>query len=195
MDNQSLEIILLVLMVGCGAAYWMKTNSAHMPTQPQQIQQPYQPWPTPPVQPQMPPPNVQPTPPVQPLAPPTTYAQALEQAKQTNKKIFLLFSRANCPACSDLAVTLANPKVKEQLNQFIVYKVNTLQDTEKLSQQFQISAVPTYFQIDPNGQVVSKNAGSMKPANFIQWLGGVVVIEERRPRLFERLFRVIDENI
>jgi thioredoxin-related protein len=100
----------------------------------------------------------------------TDYAEALKQAKQTNKPIMMLISTKTCPWCRKLeSQTLS----KIQVNQYIQKNYIPLSVIEKKSiypKKFLSPVVPMIYFINKNEEIINRLAGYMPSDIFLQKL-------------------------
>ncbi len=141
----------------------------------------------PPVDPKPQPPKPQVLPSV-----PTSYAQALQIAKQQKKDVLLFFGADWCKYCEEMKNgALKNSKVKEKMKKFVYYYVDT--DKERaLATKFDVSRIPVYIILDANNEQAKKTGRGKKDArSFERWLSGGGEIRpdflpKRRPRFVVR---------
>lgn len=170
MENKKSLLALVVIILGLAIAYFYFNPVAQSMPQPQQQQQ--QPWqpqqPVPPTtpEPQQQPPQQQPVPPGK----IDSYEAALRAAKAANKQVYLYFTASWCTWCQKFErETLSSPRVQNELNNYIVYKVDV--DKERaLATKYGISGVPAHKVIDANEKTIKSGQGFKGEAAFILWL-------------------------
>lgn len=168
-----LLVAVLLLSVGLFAAWkWKSNHPAHNVPQQNWQQWPNQTPQTPPVTPN--PLPQQPSPPSQPQSPmpqPKTYAEAISQAKQSGKQVFLYFGTDWCGHCKEMkAKTFSDPQVKTELGRFIVLIADANKEKQAAS-KYQVISYPTYLIIDANETELKRAVGFKSPAEFNQWIG------------------------
>lgn len=102
-----------------------------------------------------------------------TFAEALQKAKQENKLVFLDAYASWCGPCKRLSREMFP---REDVGSFFnKHFVSFKQDMEKgeglqLRKKYPVSAFPTLFFIDPNGEVITKIKGAPRKAeDFINF--------------------------
>lgn len=99
-----------------------------------------------------------------------SWNEALQQAKEQGKPIFLDVSASWCGPCKMLkAKTFPNKEVGEFYNANFI---NVAVDGEKgegveLARKYQIKGYPSLIYIDSNGQLIAQTAGYHNPVQFI----------------------------
>ncbi|GAB4305832.1 MAG: hypothetical protein Kow0019_00100 [Methanobacteriaceae archaeon] len=99
------------------------------------------------------------------------YDTALQEAKQTNKPIFIDFYTEWCGACQMLdQETFSNPQVMEKLNSnYVLLKVDIDRNPE-LASQYQIYSIPTIVIIDSKGQIIMRQEGYIPPDQILNFI-------------------------
>ena len=107
----------------------------------------------------------------QPLRTPESYDQALEMARAAEKSVFLFFEADWCSWCKKMKEdTLSKAEVKQALDGYIVYHVNT--DHEyKIAKKYGVSGIPVSAVVTDEEEVIKKKSGYMEAKPFIRWLG------------------------
>ncbi len=107
------------------------------------------------------------------------YDQALQQAKATNKPVFLNFTGVTCTNCRWMESNmLATPEVKKVLDNFVLAELYTDRQTPEderhgqiQEKQFGTVALPLYVVVTPDGKELSKFPGLTRDKNeFIRFL-------------------------
>lgn len=100
---------------------------------------------------------------------PTSYSEALNLSKNSNKLLFLFFDANDCSWCDKMKTeTLSSPKIKSILNDYVVYICNA--DAERaIAVQYGVQSTPSYFIVN-NGKIANKGKGYKKIDEFIRWL-------------------------
>jgi len=107
------------------------------------------------------------------------YLAKLEVMKQTNRKMFLLFTMQGCGACTVLKYTLQyDDRIQSILNNFEQLSVDATTTQTDLTNKFNVYSYPFYLIIDKDENIVGKNMGCDAingPANtFLSWIGGLI---------------------
>lgn len=161
MDKNKLIALVVVLFVGSGVTYWLKSSHHEQVAPPNWNQQE-----------QVPPPS-EIKPEEKPDAPvagqPKTYAEALKLSAQTGKKVFIYFSADWCGKCREMTPTFSDPVVKTALAEYVDYKLNVDREKE-VARKYKIPAIPHYIIIDANEKVYNEGAGVRNPEQFLRWL-------------------------
>lgn len=170
MDDSRSVLSLVAIILGLAVAYFyfQEINSESPPPQQQQQQQPWQPPVTP--EPPQPPETPEQPPQQEPPRQINSYKDALAAAKATNKQIYLYFSASWCTWCKKFSSeTLSSPRVQNELDNYIVYKVDV--DKERtLASKYGVSGIPAHRVIDANEQTIKSGSGYKGEAAFILWL-------------------------
>jgi thioredoxin 1 len=96
---------------------------------------------------------------------------ALQEAKNTNKMVFVDFYADWCPYCKKLDEnTFTDPTVQQKLTQsYVLLKI----DTEKnpgASSQYQIYGLPTMLVLNADGQEIKRIEGYQTPDQLLSQL-------------------------
>ena len=176
MKNNILLVIILTLGLGLFAAHEIKNLKKDGTDFPNND---FPNNPVPPANNPFPPivnPNPVTPPPATPPAPitnPTSYQEAVQLSKQTNKKIVLMFSADWCMWCKKFkAETLPNSSVQNALKNYIFFIVDADQDKSTLS-KFGVRGLPFFVITDGNENNLKSKAGMMSPEDFISFLNTV----------------------
>jgi thioredoxin 1 len=98
----------------------------------------------------------------------TDINQAMQQAKATNKSIFIDFYADWCPYCKEMDEgTYTDPLVKAKLvENYVLLKVN-VDENSALSSKYQAYSLPTMVIIDSNGNKLKSIIGYQSPEDLI----------------------------
>jgi thioredoxin-like negative regulator of GroEL len=97
-----------------------------------------------------------------------TWAEAVAQAKATNKPIFADLYAEWCGPCKFMSRTVFTDKeVSDYYNQhFISIKIDAEKQEINLVQSLGVSAYPSLYYFYPDGRVLTKHVGAMKAKEF-----------------------------
>lgn len=96
------------------------------------------------------------------------YNHAVQEAKNTNKKIFVYFYADWCAYCTQMdEVTYASSEVKEKLTQNYVLLKLDVDANPQLSQKYQAYSLPTIIILDSNGQEINRIIGYQSPEQLL----------------------------
>jgi len=98
----------------------------------------------------------------------TDLNQAMQEAKNTNKNIFVDFYADWCPPCREMdEVTYTDPQVQEKLTQnYVLVKVD-VDNNPDLSSQYQAYSLPTIVILDANGNEIKRIIGYQSPEQLL----------------------------
>lgn len=101
----------------------------------------------------------------------TDLNSALQEAKNTNKSIFIDFYEDGCSYCKELnESTFSDPGVKQKLNQdYVTVQINTDQNPD-LSSKYKIYVFPTLVILNSNGQEIKRQEGYIPADQLLNWL-------------------------
>lgn len=101
----------------------------------------------------------------------TDLNSSIQEAKNTNKTVFIDFYEDGCTYCKQLdEQTLSDPDVKEKLSQnYVLVKINTDQNPD-LASQYKIYELPTMVILNSNGQEVKRQGGYLTVDQLLNWL-------------------------
>ena len=90
---------------------------------------------------------------------PSHYKEALTQAKQNNKIIYILITSQSCKWCVKFEkTTLKDEKIKKRLNsQFIT--IHLTRDKDAIPSKFKTAPVPRHYFVDSNGDILYSALG------------------------------------
>lgn len=96
------------------------------------------------------------------------YKEAINKAKQSNKKVLLFLKSGYCPWCHKMEKeTLKNSKITKFINENYVF-LKLDKDDDIYPKKFFSDIVPTTYLIDPNTQEkINTMYGYIKPNIFI----------------------------
>jgi thiol-disulfide isomerase/thioredoxin len=106
-----------------------------------------------------------------------TYDEAIELAKESNKKIFLLFYGEFCGPCNSIKEELMKPEVLKVLDSYVVCYVDLVKEKE-LRQTYKVKSVPTFFIIDKDQTIIKKESGYKSSDYLINWLTKSVLVRD-----------------
>lgn len=96
-------------------------------------------------------------------------SEELAAALKEDKPVFLYFGAKWCGPCQQMKrTTLSNTVVKTTLTEYSVIIVD-IDEQKALSNQYNITAVPTYMVIVKT-KTIKTMAGSTSPDAFLKWL-------------------------
>ena len=98
--------------------------------------------------------------------------RAFEQAKAANKPVFLFWTAAWCPPCNQVKSTIfTRPEFIAKSRSFVpVYVDGDTPSGQALGKRFSVSAYPTMVLLRPDGSEITRLAGSVEPAKYMQVL-------------------------
>ena len=98
----------------------------------------------------------------------TDLNQAMQEAKNTNKSIFVDFYADWCYYCKEMdEVTYTDPQVEEKLTQnYVLVKIN-VDDNPDLSSQYQAYNLPTMVILDSDGNEINRIIGYQTPEQLL----------------------------
>ncbi|MCE7697480.1 MAG: thioredoxin family protein [Methanobacterium paludis] len=101
----------------------------------------------------------------------TDLNSSLQEAKNTNKPVFIDFYENGCTYCKQLdEQTLSDSGVKEKLSQgYVMVKINTDQNPD-LASQYKIYELPTLVILNSNGQEIKRQEGYLTVDQLLNWL-------------------------
>jgi len=101
----------------------------------------------------------------------TDLNSALQEAKNTNKSIFIDFYADGCSYCKELTEkTLSNSIVEKELSQdYVKVKINTGQNPD-LSSEYKIYELPTIVILNSNGEEIKRHNGYISADQLLNWL-------------------------
>lgn len=101
----------------------------------------------------------------------TNLDSAIQDAKNTNKPVFIDFYGEGCSYCKELnESTLSDPNVKKKLSQnYVTVDINTDQNPN-LASQYKIYSLPTLVILNSNGQEIKRQEGYVSSDQLLSWL-------------------------
>lgn len=100
---------------------------------------------------------------------PVTYEEALKQANDLKKPLFVFFHANWCEWCKKMEKeTLTDPEVKKALEKYVFISVDFNKNPE-IVKKYGGGRLPMYL-IDNNG-TIKKQEGYKTPTEFLSWLG------------------------
>ncbi|MGB9937357.1 MAG: thioredoxin family protein [Methanobacterium sp.] len=101
----------------------------------------------------------------------TNLNPAFEEAKKSNKPIFIDFYATWCASCKQLdEYTLSNPKVKKKLNEDYVPVKIDIDKNSKLASDYRIYGIPTMVFLNPDGSEIKRQEGYVGPQELLNQL-------------------------
>jgi thiol:disulfide interchange protein len=102
-----------------------------------------------------------------------SWGAAQKEATETNKPLFIYFTATWCGPCQSLkSTTWADRDVEAALQAYVPVKLDEAEH-QKLLQQYQIRAFPTFIVADSNAAETRRTEGALPPAEFLRWLQSV----------------------
>lgn len=106
------------------------------------------------------------------------FDDAINDAAQKKKPVFVLFTAGWCPPCRQLkSSTLKHAEVYPRLNGDFVCLVVDLTDrhspNNEHAETFGVEGIPTMIVFDISGNEVDRQSGSLAPDEFLMWLDAV----------------------
>ncbi|QQE11412.1 thioredoxin family protein [Planctomycetota bacterium] len=104
------------------------------------------------------------------------YDKGLTEAKNQNMPVMLEFTSRNCSACTAMKTQVFSDKAIGDIVNTTVIPVRLdisemdVEQANKLANQYNIWATPTYVMLSPTGQVVGRSEGAMPKDDFNQWV-------------------------
>jgi thioredoxin-related protein len=101
---------------------------------------------------------------------PKTYAEALLLANKNNSKVILFFHADYCGYCTKMEQqTLADATVKDKLNSYVFYSVDT-QKEAAVTSKYGITGIPATKMIDGKENVLKSATGFQTVEKFLKFL-------------------------
>ena len=103
------------------------------------------------------------------------YLSKIDSMKQSDKKMFLLFTMQGCGACTVLKYTIQyNDEIQNILSNFEYLAIDTASTQTDLTNKFNVYSYPYYMLIDKDENIIGKNMGCDAingPENtFLAWI-------------------------
>lgn len=96
--------------------------------------------------------------------------EAIAQAKNESKKIFLYFGAEWCPPCKMMKANIfPADKVKEALENYVVLFVDA-DENRPLAIKYQVAGIPAFMIVDENGKVLKRHSGLLSENQMSDWL-------------------------
>jgi thiol:disulfide interchange protein DsbD len=98
----------------------------------------------------------------------TDLNQVMQEAKASNKSIFVDFYADWCAYCVEMdEVTYQDPQVKEKLTEnYVLLKLN-VDDNPELSQKYRAYGLPIMIILDSNGNEINRIIGYQSPQQLL----------------------------
>ncbi len=98
--------------------------------------------------------------------------RAFAQARDTNQPVFLYWGAVWCPPCNQVKSTIfSRGDFVEQSRRFVpVYLDGDTPSAQRLGKRFRVSGYPTMILLRPDGTEVTRLAGAVEPAKYLQLL-------------------------
>jgi thiol-disulfide isomerase/thioredoxin len=102
----------------------------------------------------------------------TDVDRAFEQAKANKQPVFLYWAAAWCPPCNQVKSTIfTRPDFIEKSRSFVpVYVDGDTPSGQALGKRFSVGGYPTMVLLRPDGTEITRLAGSVEPAKYMQVL-------------------------
>ncbi len=99
------------------------------------------------------------------------YDDAVDAARQQDKKVYLYFHADRCSYCQVMdSKTLASEQVIARLNDdFIPVRIK-MEDQPKVAEQFNVRGVPSSWFLEKSGQRIGSKPGYLPPDQFLELL-------------------------
>jgi len=99
------------------------------------------------------------------------HGEALEEARNTGKPVFLFFYTKPCRSCTRmLTKTLTDPAVKSALTErFLAVRVDT-RAADLLQRKYGVRALPASYFLSSAGETIAYLPGALEPVRFLQVL-------------------------
>jgi thioredoxin-related protein len=104
---------------------------------------------------------------------PDTYVQALQYAKNKNKRIFLFFKSKSCGWCSKMEQdTLSDHDIQTaMIKRDICLRYTVIADNDQdTTRKYNVRSFPAYWIIDYKEKKFNSGVGYRSPKVFLQWL-------------------------
>ncbi len=96
--------------------------------------------------------------------------EGIAQSRETGKPILLDFSAKWCGPCKHMErKVFPHPRVASELENWIFIKVDRDKHPE-LARSFAVTALPAYFLLSSDHEILSKSVGLQIPFDFSDWL-------------------------
>lgn len=101
----------------------------------------------------------------------TDLNQALGEAQESNKPLFIDFYTVWCSSCQQIDKnTLSDPQVKEKLSRdYIPVKID-IDKNPQLASNYKIYGIPTLVILNPDGSEIKRHEGYIDPQELLNQL-------------------------
>jgi protein disulfide-isomerase len=98
------------------------------------------------------------------------YRDAMKQAKEKDKQVFVYFGAGWCEPCKEMrANVLVDKGVKEKLDRYIMSYVDVDKDP-RTAKAHKVRTLPAYMIVDKNGKTIKASSGYKSAPEFLEWL-------------------------
>ncbi len=95
-------------------------------------------------------------------------SDALQKAKNTDKKVFVVFESDTCVYCKQLRQnTLNDNQVMEKLNESYVVTIVNINDNPQIASKYNVYSTPTMLILDSNGNELQSIEGYWEPSELL----------------------------
>ena len=167
MSNRKVIIATLVAALVCVGIYFYKANRVVETTEAEGWEENWsENW----VAPKTPEAPKADAPKIESPRPINSYADAIKEAKNSKRLVFLYFHANWCGNCKEMErTTLSSPEVKAALKDYIVIMIDSDRETEVVK-KYRVGVLPTYLVVNGDEKVMNKGYGKKNVKSFVRWL-------------------------